>query len=265
MPEPSAPSAYARAIFWVAIFLLVASTAQLFIVSNTASAQDQITPYVLNTEVYAFERDPHGELGIKTTLARRSDGASARVDSIGHISLGLTARRVEFIDGRIVIVVDAIKMKTTPRPIPASALANLNALRLEGTPDCVRMAEETRVGQDTVAGQDVMVVVSESPIFNGQRTRKMTDWRAPALACRTLAYRVEDQQADGSWWLRTEGCVASLKLEESDPKLFDEGADYTEVKPSEIQRKLLELRGIPVDEATWSQEAEQLDKGYPKK
>jgi hypothetical protein len=127
------------------------------------------------------------------------------------------------------------------------------------------VAGQARVGEDTVAGQEVVVVERELPTGEGQPKRKETDWRAPALGCQTLTYKVEDQQADGSWWLRTEGRVVSLTLEEPDPKLFDDGADYTEAKPSEVQRKLLEIQGIPVDDATWSQKAEQMDKGYLRK
>jgi hypothetical protein len=265
MPKPSALGTFARVIFRVALLLLVASTAQLFIVSSTASAQDQITPYVLDTEVFGFEHDPHGSMGFKTTFAHRSDGASVRVENLGPLSLGITGRLITFMDGRSVTAVDAFRMKTTPRTASAGALEAWKARRLQATPDCIQMAGEARVGEDTVAGQDVWVIESELPTRDGQPKMKETEWRAPALGCARLTYKVEQQQPDGSWWLRTEGRVVSLNLEEPDPKLFDVSADYTEVKPSEIQRKLLELRGIPVDEATWSQEAEQMDKGYPKK
>jgi hypothetical protein len=33
-----------------------------------------------------------------------------------------------------------------------------------------------------------------------------------------------------------------LKLEEPDPNLFDDGIGYTEAKPAEINRKLLEIQ-----------------------
>ena len=127
------------------------------------------------------------------------------------------------------------------------------------------MAGEVRVGTDNVAGQDVVVVESELPTGEGQPKRKQTQWRAPALGCQTLTYKVEEQQSDGSWWLRTEGKLVRLRLEEPDAKLFDDGAGYTEAKPSEVQRKLLELQGIPVDDPTWSQQADEMDKAYPRK
>jgi hypothetical protein len=247
------------------IGLVLAAVARLLTIAPLAWAQDQVTPFVLNTEVYGFEHDPHGGLGIKTTFARRSDGAFARVENFGPLALGIAGRQITFMDGRSVTVVDAFKMKTTWRPIPARALEDWNARRLRGTPDCVQVAGQARVGEDTVAGQEVVVVERELPTGEGQPKRKETDWRAPALGCQTLTYKVEDQQADGSWWLRTEGRVVSLTLEEPDPKLFDDGADYTEAKPSEVQRKLLEIQGIPVDDATWSQKAEQMDKGYLRK
>ena len=111
---------------WLLMALMAAlvgsSMAQLFMVPSVASAQNKITPYVLDTEVYGFENDPHGALGIKTTFARRSDGASARVDNLRPIPLGITGRMVTFMDGRSVTVVDAFRTKTTWRPIPASTL-----------------------------------------------------------------------------------------------------------------------------------------------
>jgi hypothetical protein len=229
----------------------------LFMAASTASAQDKITPFVLETEIYGFEHDPHGAVGIKTTFARRSDGADVSVENVGPLTMGITGRRIWFMDGRSVSVVDAFKMKTMWPAVSAGQVERFNAQRLRTTPDCVKAAGEVWAGAGTVAGQGVELVVTETPIYNGQRTRKETEWRAPALGCRTLTYKVEDQQADGSWFLRTEGRVVSLKLEEPDPKLFDDGAGYAEVKPSEIERKIREILGNPLDQAGGNQKAGQ--------
>lgn len=225
------------------------------------SDQDKITPFVLRTQVYAFEHDRHAELGIKTTFARRSDGATVRVESVGPLKLGLTGRMISFTDGRSLSLVDAFKMKTTWPPVPPGLLARFNAERWSASPNCLRMAGEELAGDGTITGQNV-VVVRETV---GLIMRRETDWRAPGLGCQNLAYKVEDQNPDGSWRLRTEGRLVKLKLGEPDPKLFDEGADYTEAKASEVYRKILEMQGIPADEAPWRQQAEQMDRGYPKR
>jgi hypothetical protein len=204
------------------------------------AGQNKVTPYVVETEVYAFEHDPHGAVAIKTMFARRSDGATVRVESIGPLQLGITARRITFTDGRSVSVVDAFKMKTTWPAVPAGRLDHFNAQRLKGTPNCVRSPGETVLALDLVAGQ--MVVGVRTDLTQGPVLKRMTEWRARDLGCLTLNYRVEDQKPDGSWWLRTEGRLVSLKLEEPDPKLFVDGAGYTEAKPSEVESKLLEVQ-----------------------
>ena len=220
--------------------------ARMLTILPTALAQDKIISYVLETEVYAFENDPHGEVGIKSTFARRSDGATVRVDNSGPLKLGLTARRITFMDGRSVSVVDAFRTKTTWPPVRPQALASFNARRLKGTPNCVRSGEETVSALDLVAGQNVVVIRTEHP--QGPTLRRVTDWRASDLGCQTLTYRVDDQKPDGSWWLRTEGKLVSLRLEEPDAKLFDDGAGYTEAKPSDIEKKLQEIESNRVDD-----------------
>jgi TonB family protein len=233
------------------------SIVQLLMAASTASAQDKITPFVLDTEVYIFELDPLGSLAIKNTCARRSDGATARVENLGPIKLGVTERLVKFMDGRSVTVVDAFKMKTTWSTLRPDQVAFLNAQRLRGDSNCLWMAGEAMVATDKVAGQDA-VAVRKDLSEGGQLTRRMTDWRAPALGCQTITFKVEDQKPDGSWWLSTEGRLVSLKLEEPDPKLFDDGAGYTEATLSEIERKLLEVQGTAMQDASGSQKAEQV-------
>ena len=241
LSDPSVVKSYTRVTVCVAIIL--------FLVPSYARGQNvegKVTPYVLDTEVYGFENDPHGAVGIKTTFARRSDGATVRVESIGPLKLGLTGRRITFMDGRSMTVVDAFRTKTTWPPVRPQALASFNARRLRGTPNCVRSPEETVLALDRLAGQNVVVIRSELP--QGPVLRRETDWRAPDLGCQTLTYRVEDQKPDGSWWLRTEGKLVSLRLEEPDAKLFDDGASYTEAKPSDIEKRLREIESNRVDD-----------------
>jgi len=90
----------------------------------------------------------------------------------------------------------------------------------------------------------------------------MTYWRVPDLACQTLTYRVDQEKGDGSWQMLTEERVVSLKLQEPDARLFDDGSGYIEVKPSEVERRLLEKAGVSQEAEPWKTEKERLDKAY---
>jgi len=70
-----------------------------------------------------------------------------------------------------------------------------------------------------------------------------TSWRSPDLDCETLQYRVETFKAGGVA-VQSEQRAVSLELEEPDTKLFDEGANYVDLRPSELLRKEAEREGI---------------------
>ena len=103
-----------------------------------AMAQDKVVPFVLKAEIYAYEHDPKGALAITRTFARRSDGATVMVESLGPITLGITGRRVAYWDGTSRSFVDAFRTKTTEPAVPLGDLASYHAHLLNAPPNCLR-------------------------------------------------------------------------------------------------------------------------------
>jgi len=272
-----ADSVEARVVIWVrkkviptVVYLIAVASCfymgRLLTTDRIARAQGEPRPFVLETELYSFVHDPAGVLAQRRTIARRSDGSSVSVDSFGLLSLGITARKVTYIDGRSVTIVDDFRMKSTWPAVPPEQLGFFKSHVLRTPRNCVEAEDEAWVGSRMAYGVQVMIVKHEPAENSPSPDRyRITHSRAPELGCKALTYLVEVKQDDGSWVPRTEQRVVSLKLEEPDAQLFGDGSGYTEAKPSEIERMLFEREGIPVDEATWSQKAEQDDKGYLKK
>lgn len=224
--------------------LCCCSTGRYQTTVRAAPAEADVTPYVLKAEIYSFEHDPRGVLGITETWGRRSDGATVRMESMGPPEWGILAREVWWIDGRSATIVDYFKTRTAWPAIPAERLARHNSARLHPPPDCIRSRDEHSVGSDNLFGQPVAIVRKDlvggtPPAIGG---RKLTEWDAPNLGCVTLTYTVEDKKPDGTWWRTTEQRVVSLKLEEPDPHLFEDEPAYTEATRDEVASRLLQER-----------------------
>jgi hypothetical protein len=234
-------------------------------VERLASGEVNVTPFILETEVYSFEKDPAGGLVERKTTSRRSDGATAVVQNLGPIEWGETARRVTYADSRSVTFVDSFRTKTTWPVATGRELASFKEQFLHPSRNCVRVGEAL-VGFGKASGKDVAIVRASlrgerGPASPGEE-RRITYWRVPDLACQTLTYRVDQEKGDGSWQMLTEERVVILKLQEPDARLFDHGSGYTEVKPSEVEKRLLDKAGVSQDAEPWKTEKERLDKGY---
>jgi hypothetical protein len=206
--------------------------------THVALAQGSVTPYVLKVEVYSFENNPGGNLGITETFGRRSDGATVRLESMGRPEWGIQGREVRWMDGRWTTFIDYFKTKTTWPAIPAARLTSHNAARLHPPLNCIRAKDEYLAGSDNLFGQPVAIVKKDllagnPPALGG---RKLTEWDAPNLGCVTLTYTVEDKRPDGTWWRTTEQRVVSLTLEEPDPQLFEDEPTYREATREDVSR-----------------------------
>jgi hypothetical protein len=239
---------------------------RLLAIERTAMAQVEVIPFTLETEIYSFEGNPKGELVATKTVARRSDGALALVGNIGRIEWGETARRVTYPDGRSVSVVDSFQARITWPPMSARSLASFKTQLLHAPRNCVEVGE-TLISREKANGQDLAIVRASSGAGAnpGAGASRITFWRAVDLACQTLTNRVEASQSDGSWKLLTEQRVVNLKLGEPNALLFDDGSAYSETRPSEVERRLLEKAGVSRDTEPWKSEAQRLDKAYSRK
>jgi hypothetical protein len=203
-------------------------------IGRIARAEVVVTPFVLEMESYSFESNPAGELISKSTIARRSDGATALVTTaLGRVGLeaGETARKITLTDGTIFTLVDSIRAKTTWPRMSREQLAAMKARLVDPPKNCV-FPGETLVGYKTVMNERV-AAIRWPPMPKYEHV----DWRAPSLGCQSLGYTSYVKESDGNSRPRAEGRPTSLTLGEPDAGLFDLGTNHEELRPSERVRR----------------------------
>ncbi len=223
-----------------------------------ARAQTVVTPYQLQMEIYTFQDNPAGQLLVKETKARRTDGATVLTEDI-LLPIGeRTSRKITFADGTILSLNDSIAAKTTCHLASSSAVAAYKEQLINRPQACIASAGETLTGYAKVLGQNVDIIESR---WNSNET--LTRWTAPALGWLPVQYRVELKLDDGSRKLQAEGRPVSLQIQEPDPELFDSGPTYTELAASARIHKLITSEGLPWN-ATFQAEGHQLDENHSK-
>ena len=216
----------------VAILLLVKGLLRV------AGAQSAVTPFVLRTETYSFEKDSKGRLVATAVEARRSNGTRTRVGTYFFPGGDQRAfRSIVYPDGGRVQLVDAISAKTTWPPLQPKEIAAERADHLQFSNNNCVYSWEALLSYDVLFGQRVAVVKTVPTNVFGT-----TYWRSPDLDCEALQSRVETVKA-GRVVVQTEQRAVSLELEEPDARL-DEGTNYAELRPSELQRKEVEKEGL---------------------
>lgn len=231
-----------------ALGIILLGCASYFITKVLASAPTQgsqttVTPFTLKSETYFYGQDPDGTLADVDTVARRSDGTTVRVTSEGPmIAKGIKERTIQYMDGSRVDLLDADKEKTTRPPASQEAVDGWRTLILQPPAGCVFNSTDLllQAHGGEVLGQVVSEVRPPSP-----PDYRITSWKAPGLACETLEYKSEKEQPDGSYVLSSWQKPISLHIGEPDPKLFDPGHGYAEMKPSQLARALGALLGYP--------------------
>jgi hypothetical protein len=236
-----------------ALCFLIAKNVEIV---RIARAQTVAEPYQFQMEVYTFQDDPSGQLLVRETKARRSDGTTVLSEDILLPRIERTARKIIYPDGTIETLNDSIAARTTCHLASTSAVAAYKEGLLNPPETCVGAAGETLVGYTKILGQNVAIIKSTS-----SSNEVLTRWVAPALGCLTLQYRVDLKQADGSVKVEAEGRPTSLQLQEPDPDLFSSGATYTELMPSQRIRKLLTSEGLAWNQ-TYQDQGQQLDSAY---
>lgn len=240
--------------------LIVTASAVCFYGAYTATtrrvtrAQSMVTPYFLEMEATSFKVTEDNVM--RTTEARRSDGAvMVQSPTLGRLGLraGETTREITFVDGTVVMIADSIAAKAT---FPAkNSNDRLPTSMLNPPANCVSQSAEKFVGNDNVMGQETAIVT------RSLANEDFTFWRAPALGCLVLRYRVEIPQPNGSRKLQLEAKPLNLTLGEPDPRLFDLGESYAELKPSEIIRRQAQRVGLSWNEEI-DRESQRSDQKY---
>ncbi|MCC6392118.1 MAG: hypothetical protein IT167_16075 [Bryobacterales bacterium] len=209
-------------------------------VVQMANAQVTAAPFFL--ELMISQPSPDGTLVPfrRMALARRSDGTTVSIESAGFLHSGQTSRKVTFLDGRSLSIVDALKMKSTWPVQRPEVVAALRARLTSPQKDCMPPSGRgpRLLGMEKLHGEDAAVIQSSEGGY------RLTRWAAPRLGCETLQYRSEKVNPDGSLTLQAVGKAVNFTLGEPDSRLFDSGDQYQEALPSAIQSRSLEQAGF---------------------
>lgn len=223
--------------FIVAAFLALAGyyLARPLTTEYIAHAQVSVTPFTLQQDFVSFDaQHPAGRLALKMTVARRADGAKARINrnfDLNGYPEG-TARVVDLPDGRELMAYDDVHLVVRAPAPPAWVVAMHKQAILNPPSNCVSPGH-TLAGYTQVQGYRVAVV--KWPQLAG--ATRYTAWAAPQLACQTLESLSEAPQADGTFAPVGKTKVVSLTIGEPDASLFDVPSSYRSVMPSEALRK----------------------------
>lgn len=221
--------------------------AQPLTVKYPAAQEVRVIPFTLKLEGYDYQFWPEGRLYLRKTVARRSDGAIVDAAITGVSDKSIDMRKVALVDGEVFTVANkSFAYAKWPSISDEQMAASKERLRHPPN-DCIFTQKQKVVGHATILGRQVIVI--SNSVAAGERTLIS---RAPDLACEALEVRIEQQQADGSWTLKSETKAVSLTLAEPDPSLFEVPSTYTSMKPSDMMRKEYARIGAP-----WDQKAER--------
>jgi len=158
-----------------------------------AHAQVRTNPFVVTMHVYNYERNPQGELSHVRTVARRSDGTTARIGSVGPVDWGFTLKKITFMDDRSVTVSDLLMARTT---LPRMQLETATPKRMLTTPppDCRTSRAQVMLGNALILNYRVAIVQLDVG------RRRLVSWNALDLGCEPLKYRATSAPRFGSGW-----------------------------------------------------------------
>ncbi|MFB3922177.1 MAG: hypothetical protein ACE145_10675 [Terriglobia bacterium] len=160
-------------------------------------------------------------------------------------------RVIRYLGGRSIQLADAVAAKTTwPKPLAKVSAPSRDRI-LHPAKDCVFSNSEIFLRHENLLGQKV-AVVSMSFVD--------TVWRAPELGCEVIQRR-SGYKHEGVFKTQSETRPVDLRLGDPDPRLFDERADYAEVRPSELLKRMMAKVGVAWD-TNMQREAELLDSRF---
>jgi len=184
-------------------------------------AQTGLKPFTAERWIYS-----DGNLIGKEITAFDQAGAKAVSSTPLSDPSRFILRTVERPDGFTAKILDSANL------ISSGYVADVSQLN-----GCAASKGSNVIGQEQLLGVDVMIVQTVGPA-----SVRTTQALAPALGCFALSHRSERKSPDGSWIVRTEYKTVRLDMEAS-AELFIIPVGYTEVKPSEINRKVSSLLG----------------------
>lgn len=142
-------------------------------------------------------------------MARRSDGTTSDMRSIGPVSSPRYAREVTFLDGRSLTLFEAINVKSTWPRKSDQEIGALTARLTMSPPDCGANGLYKLLGFGAIMGQEVATL---QHVVAGKY--RVTRWMAPKLGCEDLYYQSETINSNGSFTISAEEKTSQFVLGE---------------------------------------------------
>jgi hypothetical protein len=203
-------------------------------IRTAAAAPMHVLPFTMEF----WEYDSAGKLLDQRTVARSADGSEAMV--MVTQPRGQIARRVDYMDGRVMTALDALQIKMSGYLAGHNSEFRRNRL-LHPPADCLWKGE-TVTGRILLPGNIQAVKIARwRPSGSAFR---ISETRAVDYGCETVEGIGEDQQPDGTWTTRFHSKLIYFQPGEPDSRLFEPGDKYQEMKPSGVRDVVLTQLGI---------------------
>jgi len=196
-------------------------------------AQITARPFLIERSISVPDESGALKLWRVDVIARRSDGATAKITSLGPISLRKFTRKLTFPDGRTLTLFDHIKVRTTWPTMSDEELTAYQSHITYPPADCGANSRNTHLlRSEMIGGQSTFVLQTLVP-----GKYRVTRWVAPALDCEELQSEAEMVAEDGSYKVSAETKLSRVLVGEPDSRLFDVGSGFEELSPSSAGRR----------------------------
>lgn len=233
----------------VAVLLVGYWGGQQLFVRALAQTDLSVRPYIAeDTQFYV--KDGKGIVTAKEVTVRRRDGAFRKTWTFYSPAgiPGITISRIEFPDGYVAMVADAIFGKSTGKK-PGVDVAAAKSSLLNPPPQCTYNApqaglSETVDGEDSLFGFRAIRVIRALP-----KNQRYVSWRLPDFQC--VVVQSSDQMFDTATnsWVVTQGKrLTAFASVDPDARIFTNWNTYSEMSPSELKRAVYKQSGVTADE-----------------
>lgn len=227
---------------WLVV-IIAAAALSIFYLSRAgtsrvlAQATVHVTPFLMEQRTVSYTKEPAGILIEQRTTARSADGSTA-IMGVFPNRPEKAIRRVDFADGRSSTLLDSIRAKMggllTDRAIAAKKY------RLANPPANCAWPGEIPVGIETIDGVDAWMIRRE---YGSPPESRLTEWRVSRLQCHAVQM-LREVNTDGVMRKVTEVTPLYIRVGDPGSVLFDTGAAYKEMTPSELKKSMFASIGV---------------------
>lgn len=187
-------------------------------VVRTEPAEVTAVPFVLYLEI--SQPGPDGVSTVASTkmVARSASGTTAYLD----VAAGRWDRKVVYLDGRSLSLMNAYRSKNRWPEEPAEEAAALKGRLSRPSADCESPGTGKLLRVEEIEREQVGVLALTAA------ENRFKQWLAPRLGCEVLAFTDEQRQSDGTYLLKAKGKALSLVFGETDFRYFETGDDFRE-------------------------------------